>query len=48
VDRIEAIDVVWPDGTSSRHAGGGVDRVYRVDRPASGIVPVVSPVGVDR
>jgi hypothetical protein len=33
VDRIERLDVTWPDGSRSSHLGGGVDRDYFVAQP---------------
>ena len=33
---VETIDVVWPDGTTSRHPVGEVDRLIVVEQPAAG------------
>jgi hypothetical protein len=35
VDRVEAIEVAWPDGTTSRHEVGAVDRLLVIEQPAS-------------
>jgi hypothetical protein len=39
--RVERIEVAWPDGSMTRHAGGAVDRIYEIDRPATDGVPRV-------
>jgi len=38
---VERIEVAWPDGSMTRHAGGAVDRIYEIDRPAADGVPRV-------
>jgi hypothetical protein len=38
-DRIEAIDVTWPDGTTSREPVGAVDRTIVVQQPATAPAP---------
>ena len=35
-DSVEAIDVIWPDGTTSREPVGAVDRLIGRQKPATG------------
>lgn len=36
---VERVEVTWPDGSMTRHAGGAVDRIYEIDQPAADGAP---------
>jgi hypothetical protein len=36
---VERIEVAWPDGSMTRHAGGAVDRIYEIDRLSADGLP---------